>query len=159
MNGATAMPSSTIDAVEDRKLAAKAIANEAGTDPFLLGWFLQEKTPAQALSLVRQTLFRAEGILAKNRKPDDTEAILAGEEFGVVFMPPELVRQLWGLGETVVHFRAGKAEAVRAEFRAIRVMELAAQWVQDARDRWGVPDRVEKVDVAPLLREQQEAPF
>jgi hypothetical protein len=149
-----------VSAIEGRPASAKAIANEIGTDSIFLGMMLQEKTKAQVLQIVQQTLARGEKILADKVKPDDREEVLAGENFGVVFMPPELLRQLWGLGEAVVHFQEGKSESKRVEPRAINVMMLAAQWVRDARTRWGLPDRVEKVEVAPLLKEPpMEPPF
>ena len=149
-----------VAAIEGRRASATAIANEMGTDLIFLGMMLQEKTRPQVLQIVQQTLARGEKILADKIKPDDREELLAGGEFGVVFMPPELLRQLWGLGEAVVHFEDGEAESKRVEPRAINVMMLAAQWVRDARNRWGLSDRVEKVNVAPLLKEPPgEPPF
>lgn|SRR5512135_23427 len=159
-SGPRVMSPGIVSAVEGWKAATKAMANEAGTEAIFLGWFLGERTTTDVLKLIRQTLAHGEKILAEKKKPDDRDEILAGEDFGVVFMPPELLRQLWGLGEAVVHFQDKEAESARVESRAINVMMLAAQWVRDARARWGTPDRVEKVNVAPLLKETPvEPPF
>lgn len=159
-SGSKAMYPGIVSAVEGWKAATKAMANEAGTEVMFLGWFLGERTTTDVLKLVRQTLVHGEKILAEKKKPDDRDEILAGEEFGVVFIPPELLRQLWGLGEAVVHFQDKEAESKRIEPRAINVMMLAAQWVRDSRTRWGTPDRVEKINVAQLLKEPpMEPPF
>jgi len=144
-------------AIRGKDAAARAIATEANTEPFLLDMWGEQQSPENVKSSVKKTLERGEKILTDKKMVDDREKILSGEEFGVVFIPTELLRQLWGLGEAVVHFQDKQAEAGRVEPRAIQVMELAAKWVRDARVRWGTPDRVEKINVGPLLRIDQRA--
>jgi hypothetical protein len=146
-------------AIAGKEAAARAIATEAGTEPFLLDMWEEQRSPIEVDEFAKKTLAHAEKVFAEKKKPDDRDEILAGEDFGVVFMPPELLRQLWGLGEAVVHFQDKQAESTRVEPRATEVMMLAAQWVRDARVRWGTPDRVEKVSIAPLLKVQTDQPF
>jgi hypothetical protein len=154
------LPKCSLSAAIDGKLeAARAIANEAAVEPIFIDMWAEDKTRESLLAFVQQTLTHGEQIYANKKKPDDREAILAGDDFGVVFMPPELLRQLWALGEAVVHYQDKTGEAARVEPRAINVMMLAANWVKDARTRWGLDDRVEKVDIAPLVKLPLEAPF
>src|SRR5580693_1459928 len=80
-------------AIIGKDAAAKAIATEACTEFFLLDIWEERRSPLEIEALIRKTLSHAENLLSKNRKPDNREEILSGEEFGVVFMPPELVRQ------------------------------------------------------------------
>lgn len=145
------------NAVSTRNRAESALANEAGKSTLLFDMWLESKSREEQEKLAQDTLDRANKILAQKRKPDDREEILAGAEFGVVFIPTQLLRQLWGLGEAVVNFQTGKAESKRVEMRALEVMMLAGKWVVDAQTRWGTPERVEKTNVGPLTKEEMQA--
>ncbi len=129
--------------------ATKAIANEVGLEPCMLDIYLESKSRENIFQLVHDTLERGEKIFEKQKKPDDSASIVAGEtDVGVVFLPPVLLRHLWSLGEAVVRLQDGEVpNGAQVEPRAQELMLSAANWVRHSKLRWGRSEQAERVDV------------
>ena len=89
----------------------------------------------------------------KMQKPDNLQEITNGDTpFGHIFIPTELVRNIWKFGEMVLDKQKIASES------GLELMLLisrdARAWVRHARLRWGKPPNSEEMAVMPIPADQ-----
>lgn len=135
-----------------RKIALDAIAIEVGVATFLLDMWGEEpnRTHEEIITILSKTLDGLRDAVAIRIHPDQVYEILSGEaKAGFIFLPITLVLDLYRLGEMVSDITDGKGAGDKIEACGIRVMEAAAVWVQQCRQKWGIPPEWRLFEVRP----------
>lgn len=122
------------------KTAVAAVAMEAGTEPFMLDEWSSGKPHELLVDVLDRAARRIKDSFITKVHPDMVPEILAGQPSGLVYLPPDLLRLLYALGEAVADVQDRKGGGERVESEGKKLMEQASVWVRESRKRWGLPD-------------------
>jgi len=143
-----------IDA-EVKRLIVPIISEAYKTPEFLL-----DMAPAQDKEIlvkhIKHTIERIDNFIQLQQHPDNLPEILYGQrEFGCVYLPTELLKRLYMIGESILDSRANKIK-LEEDFvmNSAKVMLLAADWVEYSKRKWGIMDKSEMTVVSPLSKEE-----
>ena len=141
---------------EAYKAALEAMSAETGSPEFLLDMWCGEtgRSREQVEGAIDRARKRLDGIVQEKRHPDNVPEILDGKYSGLVFLPRQLMVDLYRLGESVLDGRSRPYQDLGA--LDARVSEQAKDWVAYCRRRWGPPPESELVPVSQLSQEEAD---
>lgn len=91
--------------------------------------------------------------------PDNLPELLYGQrEFGCVYVPTELLKHIYYLGEIVSEFLKTKNQETGDQInkQMLEVMIQSSQWVEYSKRKWGIMPHAELTIVSPLTQKEIE---
>jgi hypothetical protein len=131
--------------------AAEALAEEADTTTFLLD-MVSESIDMKELML--KAADKLEAKEKRDREPKPIDLVLGGQDWGQVAIPPELLRGMWRIGETLGLFLEKKIPKEQYEKEILNTIEIAREWVCSCK---GIkPDRdLINIEVMPIEAQEK----
>jgi len=152
---------------EAAKIIIEHIAKTLNTSVFLLE-FESNKSHEEILQMLTTLETDMRETIEVQIHPDNLPELLYGQrEFGCVYIPTELLRELYELGDSVLDLFEGD-EKNNVQKACFNVSILAAKWVSFSKRKWGQIPCSELSVVSPLTDEniknaqpdtEEEAPF
>jgi hypothetical protein len=125
--------------IGDATYTVKLLTEEAGLDMEELDKWSSRQSHEILTSFLDNLARKLRFTLAIKLHPDSVPEILAGDQSGLVYLPPEMIRVLYAVGEAVQDVLNKEGGGDRVEFYGKKLLELSAEWVRENRKRWGLP--------------------
>jgi hypothetical protein len=140
-----------INVSELPETVVELLAEAASVPTFMLKTWVEEHNVQDIIRTAAQNLGN---YIKQQHNDEDQKRLLAivsnKQDFGVVFIPTELLRHLWNLGVAVIQLQEKQPGAGdRIEEHALEILEQSAQWVQYCNKRWGKPPDAYMVPTIP----------
>lgn len=131
------------------------IISEAYKTPSFLLDMASEKPKQEVVGYFEEVKKQIQNFIRLQEHPDNLPEILYGQrEFGCVYLPTELLKQLYALGESVFEYQATKRKDNGLDVHMLKVMTLASEWVEFSLRKWGKTLNAELTVVSPLTPEE-----
>jgi hypothetical protein len=79
-------------------------------------------------------------------------------EFGCVYIPTELLKHIYCLGEAVLEYLEHKEDSAskKTERQMVEIMIQSSEWVKYTKRKWGIMPTAELTVVSPLTKKDIE---
>lgn len=140
--------------LKGKRVETNLVSNAAGTSSLLLDMWYNGKKRNDVVETVEKAVSTVEKIVERKRKYDMLDDVVTERiESGCVYVPTDLLLNMWALGEEASSMLQGKSNGFRLMDVALRVIYGTVDWITFCKRRWGMPSDSVLVMVVPISKE------
>jgi hypothetical protein len=136
-----------------KNIALNAVCNAAYTSEFLLDIWSEDKSHSEIRNILKEASENLAHQLELDVHPDNMMELLFKEaDRGLVYLPVELIRELYKFGKAISDIKHGIIRASEAELNIKQLFDVASDWTEQLENRWGKDNNTVLVPIRPLSK-------